>query len=455
MGSDNAPQRLHSDMLIASLPANETYTENRLVGLLGVVLLFCCLPYISFGPFRTPTEVQPWASLIAWLGFILLLFSGKVRITRFHLAMLGFGVFFLGYVPWTDIVDFEQYIRKSAAFILSAPLVVIAQYLHPRRMLSVLKFAVVCWFLFAIFGLVAPSAYLEVATTFVPRALGAYGERGQTSLAPEATDFGFMMIYMWVLVILASNKCLQLQVKPAPWWLYILIFANIALAGSASGVFALAILSFLFILASDNWAENKAASKSRGALLVGTCFAILLVVLLWLSKSSQIDTGVRGLDLLIEVLGNPKSLIDSTASYRLAHNLVGFYGLLDSKLLGFGAGSYLTSGIDVYREHNIGQLLGIAGWYAENMPVTLSSYALATFPVIIFEFGIFGVIYIAVISVKVFRANTRYKYAVGMLLFLTWSQGVPVAFPLFWILLGLLDWEKTLYSLSIPSTRRR
>jgi hypothetical protein len=118
--------------------------------------------------------------------------------------------------------------------------------------------------------------------------------------------------------------------------------------------------------------------------------------------------------------------------------LVGFFGFIDSYFLGHGAGSFIIEGVETYYRHDIGGLLGVEGWYRFNIPQTLENSPLAIFPVILFEYGFLGLAFIIFIFFSVIRSKIYAKYVVAALLFLTWVQSFPAAFPLFWLLLGLI-----------------
>lgn len=398
----------------------------------SVMLVLALFPYIQFGPIGLPTEVQPFAALVAWMAAFILLVRGRLALSRFHWVILGFSLLFMFYIPLDDSFEFSQYLRKSTSFFLSAALIVIAGYLSPARILSVLKVSAVVWLIFGVFGTLFPAEYLEVARKLVPGALGAYGDRGTTSLAPEATDYGFTLVYFWVLTLLASGAARARGGKGAPRWLFWVVFVNIALSASGAGLFSLVLVQTVYWM-TFNPLQKRRRISVRTLLLGGG-----LVVSLLIMAATLEETGIRGVDLLLQGIRSPQLLLDSTLSYRLAHNLVGIYGLFESNLMGWGAGSFVVQGQSVYLNSNIESLLGVEGWYRSNIPLTLQVSPLAIFPVIIFEYGIFGVMFILYIFRSVLKSDAVGKYVLATLLFLTWAQSFPSAYPLFWILLGLI-----------------
>ena len=71
------------------------------------------------------------------------------------------------------------------------------------------------------------------------------------------------------------------------------------------------------------------------------------------------------------------------------------------------------------------------------MVPTLETNASSTFALLIFEYGVFGIIFIFYIFVSIIRSDLQAKYVVATILFMTWLQSFPAAYPLFWLLLGL------------------
>ena len=176
--------------------------------------------------------------------------------------------------------------------------------------------------------------------------------------------------------------------------------------------------------------RNRISAKSIMITFMGLVIFVIAIMLMP-------QTGIRGLDLLVLLVQSPGDLVQTTLSYRIVHNLVGFYGLLDSYLLGYGAGTFTIFGPELYASSNISDMLGLQGWYRTNMLPTIQTSPLAIFPVIFFEYGILGVIFVVFIFASVLSSDQPAKYVVAALLFMTWAQSFPAAYPLFWLLLGL------------------
>lgn len=401
------------------------------------------LPYLRFGPIGVPTETQPWAALAAWAMLLIFLVRGRLNVTRFAAIIFAFSFLFMVYIPLGDDLDIGQYLRKSMAFVLSISVMIIARYLTPSLIIGVLKPVALLWLVFAVLGEINPSLYQDVISPLVPGALGSYGERGVTSLAPEATDFGFIMVYFWVLAMVASTSDRANGGQGAPLWLYGVILGCIILSRSGAGMFGLTVV--LLVKAAT---YSSASRRSHLLPLQIVLLAITAPFVLFLVAHIVPETGVRGIDLLVAAVQSPLDLVHTTLSYRIAHNMVGFYGMLDSNLLGHGAGTFTVMGVDVYNKHYIGDILGVQGWFRINIPNTLSESALAIFPVILFEYGLLGLIFLLFLFGTVLTSTVRFRYVIFALLFMTWAQSFPVAFPLFWLLLGLVQNKKFM----VPNT---
>lgn len=400
--------------------------------LVGLVLLAALLPYIKLGPIGLPSEVQAWSALLAWTAIFFFAVRQRLLMNRFHIVILAFSFVFIVYIPFDGFIEIGQYLRKSISFIMSVSIAVIARFLYPVQTLKLLKFATVLWLIFAILGQVAPSSYQQIVTKFVPGALGVFGNRGVTSLAPEATDFGFTMVYFWMLTVLASIASQARGGPAAPTWLYVAIFVNIGLSRAGAGIMAVAVLVLVYQFSVDRQTGRNLIS-GKSIMITLAVFVVFVIGIMFMPQ-----TGIRGLDLLVILVQTPGDLIQTTTlSYRIVHNMVGFYGLLESYLLGYGAGTFTVLGPELYYASTISDTLGLQGWYRSNMISTLHTSPLATFPVIFFEYGILGVIFVVYIFVAILRSDQPAKYVVAALLFMTWAQSFPVAYPMFWLLLGM------------------
>lgn len=396
-------------------------------GLLAAATFLCCMPYLVFGPIAAPSQVQPWAALLCWLFIVQRVLTQELRISNLHIILGGFAVWFLLYVYQPDQVGIDYYLRKSASFLISWSIVVAMQYLPPILMWRMLKITLPLWTLFGVLGYVSAPLYRLITSPLVPTVIGVAGGRGTSSLAPEATDFGFTMAFM-LLIGLVTRHCLQRQGMQTGTWPLWLAIANIGMSKSGSGFFAAIAMGGLYYLTRP----GQSASRVARYFLIGLASAALIVAV-----GALPETGVRGIDLLLLTLQTPQELINTTLSYRIVHNLVGLLGMMDSRLVGYGAGAFVNVGPHIYIAYDLGRFLGLTGWYGANVPLSLAASPVAFFPVILLEYGLAGLVYIFVLFRGVGLSRIPYKPLCLAMMFMTWVQSFPAAYPLFWLIAGL------------------
>ncbi|CAH0349665.1 MAG: hypothetical protein WA085_20580 [Sphingobium sp.] len=425
------------------------------VGLLTIAALLCCLPYLVFGPLAAPSQVQPWAALVCWLFLAQRLLTQDLRINRLQMILAAFAFWFMVYVYRPDQVSLDYYFRRSASFLLSWGIVMAMQYLSPALLWRLLKITLPLWTAFGILGYVSTSLYFKITAPLVPTIVGVAGGRGTTSLAPEATDFGFTMAFMLLLCMVTRSALRNRGATVERWPLWLAVF-NIALSQSGSGFFAAVAIGILYALVSQTGAGRAPVMRYLG---VGAFAAVMLIGLSALAVLPE--TGIRGIDLMATALKSPEALFNTTFSYRVVHNYVGILGIIDSRFAGFGAGAFIAEGPRLYAEYGLGRLFGLTGWYATNVPATLSVSPTAFFPVILLEYGIVGLIYIVVLFRGVGISRIPYKPICIAMMFMTWAQSFPAAYPPFWLLVGLAmnpsfrDARKTAASPPYPLPQNR
>lgn len=400
-----------------------------------IVLLFAVFPYIGIGTFRFSSEVQPWTALLAWIGVFIFSLSGQIRLKRNHFVIIIFGIIFLLYIPFWKDINIQYYLRKSISVGLSASLFIFGQYLIPKTVMGVIKIATIIWFVFALLGFLYPEQYITIIKPFIPGAVGSFGERGVTSLSPEATDFGFTMVYFLVLLTLSSNVQKANNRQGAKSWVYWLIFINILLSGSGSGIIASLLFFIVLKITYDKKYHRNTLNFKNFTIFVTFMIATIFLI----GLASYQSFGIRGINLIFVALSDPTALADTTLSYRIAHNLVGIFGFLDSNLLGFGAGSFVEKGVEIYDKYNIDQMVGVTGWYASNIPYTLKESPLAMIPMLIFEYGLFGLAFLSYFFLILLQSKVAGKIVITMMFLLTLGQSFPLAYPLLWLLLGLIN----------------
>ena len=94
-------------------------------------------------------------------------------------------------------------------------------------------------------------------------------------------------------------------------------------------------------------------------------------------------------------------------------------------------------GPEIYHQYDLANRLNLSNWHVDAVAVSLSKGALGVFPMLLTEYGVFGVIFVIAVFSLVWRSNVHHRYPIIALMFLTWLQSFPAAYPLFWFLIGL------------------
>lgn len=426
---------------VTRLPDLSGFEQQSLL----LVLIVGFLPYIGVGPLNVGSQVQPWGALLAWLWVLLKLASSGVRVRAAAAFILAFAIFALLYIYQGTGFNPGDYLRRSSAFLLSGGLFLAAQYASPTVVWRALRLVLPVWLAFAVLRYASPALYFSLVTPLVPTVVNS-DARGASSLAPEATDFGFMMVALLVIAMVTHHRLRLSGVQTKPWPI-IAAIAGALLSQSGTGFFGLAIVGITYLSTRP---VGKFGRVGRWVTLGG------LVVLALAILNAISGSEVRGVDLLTSALQDPASLMDGTVSYRVVHNAVGLLGLIDTGGLGYGAGAYIPEATGIYIRHDLGNFFGLTGYYAMNVPATLSQSPVSQFAVIFLEYGVIGVVYVLTVFFVVWRSAIPFRLVVVSVMFLTWVQSFPAAWPPFWILLGLAlgsDWTKRSEIIRRPRNR--
>ena len=405
-------------------------SDSRRVTLsLVVVVVVCLLPYVNLGPVSAPSQVQPWAAILAWLWFGFHAIRSGARVSGLQLLLLAFAFYFMVRVYGGQGFDLLVYFRRSATFLLSAGIFLACQYLTPTTLWRALKVTIPIWLAFGVLGYIDKGLYFTVVTRLVPTVTLNQYKTGTSSLAPEATDFGLTMVAVVALCMITRYRLAQQGIHAEKWPLVAAIVC-VLMSLSGSGYIGLTIIGLIYGLTGP---AAKFITFHR-ILLAALVTIFILILVDFLVPVGQI----RGIDLMRTMIEDPAALVNTNFSGRVTHLTVGFLGLVDSDFLGFGASSYKIEAIDIYYKYDVEHLLGLTGRYAAQVPGGLTVAPLSQFALIALEFGIIGVVYIVIIFAFAVRSRIPYKYAAIAILFMAWLQSFPAAWPPFWIIIGIM-----------------
>jgi len=406
----------------------EGRSELRRVNLpLVVVVVICLLPYVNLGPFSAPSQVQPWAAVLAWLWVAFRAIRSGLRISAVQWALLLFALYFSVRVYGGEGFDLLVYLRRSATFLLSAGIFLAGQYLTPATLWRALKVTLPIWLVFGVLRYINATIYYALVSPLVPTVVVS-NFRGSSSLAPEATDFGFTMVAMVVLCMI-TRRCLTQEGIHAEKWPLAAAIVSALLSLSGTGYIGLAVVGLIYVLTGPA-GRFITIGRSLFAALVAIC-AVMII--------SLVPSGtIRGIDLLKTAIQDPIALMGTSFSYRVVHLVVGVLGLVDSGFWGYGAGSFVNEAPDIYYMHRLGSVFGLVGHYAVEVPVTLGQAPLAQFALISLEFGVIGILYLILVFGFAIRSRIPFKSVAVALVFLAWLQSFPAGWPPFWIIIGIM-----------------
>ena len=398
--------------------------------LLLTCFLAILLPYVSL-IYRFPSEVQPWAALLAWLVSFDLLLRGKfAKFRTSEWLILAISIYFFCYV-YMD-ADFDLFfLKKSGAFFLSLGIYWVAARTQVHLLRRVLPLVVLTYFIFAVLQHVSVSYYVSIAAQLVPVRDVHVGERGAASLAPEAADFGFAAVYFIMLIImLPTSDPRHTKVFRRNFLLFLVASSCVALSESGSGIIAGVIVTVLAlpgVLGSIRWDKRFLLA------IVVTTGLVLAFVFIPRSLVEEI----RGLRLLYTAIEKPLELLETSFAHRFIHNVAGSLVLYDSYGFGFGGGSFVHVAPAVFYSYDLESVFDLNDWYSMTVPESMELQALGVLPLLMAEYGVIGLLLAVTVFGSVWKSMIPYKYAVLALLGMTWLQSFPASYPLFWLVAGL------------------
>ena len=407
-----------------------------------LILLTAFLPYCSL-VLRLPGDVQPWAALLSWIYWLMLTESQgwKAKLGTWDVVLFCFCLFFLIYVYTGGEIELVTYLRKTVVFLLSIAILWSARYFRIAPMRSALTFASCAYLVFAVLQYVSTSAYVALGGLFTKLKNIYIGERGAASLAPEATDFGLTMVYVFLFaLILKARDPVRTRFLGINVYSAIMCIALICIVLSRSGT------GFIGVTVVAGLAYMSQLHRKRYA--IGAIGVICTLIVGVLSLPQSVITNIRGLQLLFSVFSGFEFLFATSFAHRSIHNIVALISLFETYGLGHGAGSFTIVGPEIYDRYGLASQFGMSPWHQEATRVTLSSGALAVTALLITEFGVVGIAFITVMFSIVWNSRLPYRASILALMAMTWLQSFPAAYPMFWILVGLA--RNPNFSLSEP-----
>lgn len=405
--------------------------------------LLCLMPYVSPG-IRFPAQVQPWAAIMGLVGVVAIAMTArKLPLTRSDLVLVFLSLIFIVFIDVNGQQDLFAFLRKSFVFALSLSVMIYARYIEPKHLKTALIIAIALYAIFAVMQYVAHGLYSSIVPIFVPIQDLYIGERGAASLAPEATDLGFTTAYLALFVGVLTFLPRPLFTRRTGYALIAVCIGCWLLSKSTSG-----LIAFLAIGAA------LLASQFRSRPLPTIAIAIAGVAFIAVIAQSESLNHIRGVRLLTGFIADPASLLATSFSHRLIHNFVGVIGFFESYGLGYGGGAFQRVGPEIYADYSFTAMFSLTDYYKMAVLDSLRTVALGVFAQLFLEYGVFGLVFCVILFTNVARSNGTLKLACLALMFLTWFQSFPSAYPLFWLLIGIAQ-NPAFQAAARTSTRNR
>lgn len=403
-------------------------------GVKDMALAAIVLPYVMLFPFSS--DVQPLAGVLC---FFWLVFVNKDRLyfSSFDQWFVFFALLYTININRFGVSFDGEVVRKHLNMLYILPIFFFG------KMIKVVNYKVILFVLigisfFGVFQLVAPSAYGLVAKHLIAIKADSFGGRGISSLAPEPTDLGFSMFFLYVLVLLLESKKMIRINKSNLLKRFSFVVALLSVSGSAYFAYFFSYLMRFKL----------------------TYFRVFVAVLIFFVMYSFFSWAyynpglvVRPVYMLGAMFNNPEYLIGSTSlSFRFVHFMVGFLSIFysDYFFIGSGIGSVSDVAYDVLTKSDLLSFLPLTDAYKSRVYNSLGgNQMLSSAGQLMLEMGVAGVFFLGYIFYAVYRyTRVLPSYVAGLVILsfaLYFFQSFPISYPFPWFVLGLLM-NKNLYT---------
>jgi hypothetical protein len=349
----------------------------------NLLLFFVFFPYITL--IDTPWSLQPYA-LFCSILFLITVKHRKTHLNIYILLFVAISSILIAFIKLSDLINSV----RSVANYISMPIIVWALYKINLSSIHVIKFVKLTAIIYFIVGILQLSILPGFLSFLVPHQAGAEfissSGRGVSSLTPEPSYFGFIMLLYFFIGIITKERLL----------IIISLFSIIFLSQSFSVISVLVVVIFLFF-----------TLKSLKTFFI-SIFLSLIVIAILVSMLNNFSTETRSLILLSNLFADGFSSTienDASAAGRLYHISYPIISAFTSFFIPFGYNGLPNGDTRI--------LSGIAG--------------------AIYELGFFSFLLLYVICNILFcnnflKINLKVGIGIGMLLFLLNANqvGMPI-----------------------------
>ena len=375
-----------------------------------IFLFFVFFPYISF--VNIGTDMQPYSLFLA----IVLFFTFEKRFTPAQLCILYVFVFstFILFLNSINFTVLRSYFNYLSLFFLSH---VVFNVLKTERIDFdyFLKKSILVWFFVGL----GQSLFDKRFMTFLISGSRTTENRGVTSLAPEPTFYGIVLVFFLIFL-------LHLETPRKKTYLFLCVFGILVFAKSSMALLFLAILTFFYII----------THVSLKYIFISVITVFLLPVFV-----GRFMDGTRLSDLLFKIVDNPISLvlIDASINDRFFHVFFSMKGFYDNFFMPNGYlswSNYVNMEIPKFSEYVIVEWFSVEGRI-------MSGYGSA-----FFELGIVAIavpISLFLLYFSLFKNDLRKFIFFFLTINAIMFSAIPIGFSLFSFYLGFLGylgWKK-------------
>jgi hypothetical protein len=361
------------------------------------LLFFIFFPYLT--PVETPWSLQPYALFIS----IILLLSvrhSKINLNILYLLIVASISLFIAILTYSDVINS---IRSIANYI-SLPIIIWALNMINPSSDNIKKFVKISAITYTLVGIIQLFILPGFLSFLVPHQGGAeellLSGRGVSSLTPEPSYFGFIMLLYFFLGLLFKDK-----------FLIILSFISIFILAQSITVISCLVFSTTIILMFKNKFN-----------FIFTIFLIIVLIISLFSflNSSSLDT--RSIILMQNIITDGfSSTIDNDASAtgRMFHITYPIISSFSNFLIPFGYNGLPNGDTRI--------LSGIAG---------------AIYELGFISFIMLYVIYNIVFNNSQLKFNLRLGLGIGLIIFILNAN--QIGMPVFCFVLSFLLYTRKL-----------
>lgn len=388
----------------------------------NILLLLVLFPYISI--VNTSFDTQPWALIFSMLIPAVLLLTGSVKIPRPMFIILLIVI----YATVMCLKDYQNGIRSLFGY-LSLLFLSFAGY-HTFKFVKAKYFVRTVWVWLA-FGVIQ-FFYNKQFGSFMLARLSTTDERGVTSLAVEPSYYAITCIYFLIINDIFYRK--EQYTKKKYIRIAILLTIQILISYSALGLMFLS-LYYLFKVVG---AISKRGLFRNFKFIFGMVLMVVLFMTLF-SVNDKLSESRAGI-ILEQAMKDPISIIyhDYSTAQRFAHVVLSFDSIQYNYGLGFGLGTWNDHVYEIASHSSLTtKIINHTNIYLEGR--TMSAWGAA-----IYEIGIGGVALLLVFFQIIMKGKRRNKemkdifVTSGLTIFTLMLMSVPLAYPLFGYMLGVL-----------------